>query len=153
MRSIIVSMLFAATLSAADATPPDFSGVYYPVQQGRGNRGGRPGGPPAHAGTTFRGQALQRPAVEAPMATGGGVDRDAALVRPAAERVGVDPEQTAGGAERKWSFVVAGTRGDGHCERLHPQKVGKSGSAGQSGQADYPRRSADRQTASGPRLS
>ena len=65
MRAIIVSMLFAAALSAADTTPPDFSGVYYPAPQGRGNRGGRPGGPPAARGTQ-----PARPTQSAPLSDG-----------------------------------------------------------------------------------
>jgi len=34
---------------AAGTAPPDFSGVYYPVQQGRGGQGQRAGAPPAGA--------------------------------------------------------------------------------------------------------
>ena len=55
MQRIIVSMLGAAvfagtaTLASAQSAPPDFSGVYYPVQQGRGGAGQRAGGPPGGA--------------------------------------------------------------------------------------------------------
>ena len=70
MPKILVSTLSAAILSglslipaglaargvqgtpastATNAAPPDFSGVYYPVQQGRGGQGQRAGAPPAGA--------------------------------------------------------------------------------------------------------
>jgi hypothetical protein len=67
MRTIIIAtMLAAAGLSAAAQKAPDFSGVYYPVQQGRGNRGGRPGGPPPAA----RGAQPPRPTQSAPLSDG-----------------------------------------------------------------------------------
>ena len=53
----------------AGAAPPDFSGVYYPVQQGRGGQGQRAGGvaPPAAAP---RGAAPPRPTTSAPISDG-----------------------------------------------------------------------------------
>jgi hypothetical protein len=53
--------------TAASATPPDFSGVYYPVPQGRGAPGQRAGAPPAGA---QRGGPLPRPTTSAPLADG-----------------------------------------------------------------------------------
>jgi hypothetical protein len=86
MHKIIVSMLGAAIFSgaaaysptpaaapgaqasaAAAATPPDFSGVYYPVQQGRGGQGRRTGAPPPGA---ERGGAPPRPTTSAPLSDG-----------------------------------------------------------------------------------
>ena len=82
MPKIIVSMLNAAILfglafvparigaqgaSASAAAPPDFSGVYYPVQQGRGGQGQRAGGPPAGAP---RGGPPPRPTTSAPLSDG-----------------------------------------------------------------------------------
>jgi hypothetical protein len=68
MRTTIVSTLSAAALCGTllAQTPPDFSGVYYPVQQGRGGRGGRPGGPPPAA----RGTTPPRPTQSAPLSDG-----------------------------------------------------------------------------------
>jgi hypothetical protein len=82
MRKIIVSILSAAILagsialgparlvaqgtSASTATPPDFSGVYYPVQQGRGG-GQRAGAPPPGAP---RGGPPPRPTTSAPVSDG-----------------------------------------------------------------------------------
>ena len=79
MSRIMVSMLCAMLASGligltpavhgqaptASSTPPDFSGVYYPVQQGRGGgAGGRAGTPPA-AGQ--RGTPPPRPTQSAPL--------------------------------------------------------------------------------------
>jgi len=59
----------APASSAANAAVPDFSGVYYPVQQGRGGGAGRAGGaaPPAAA---QRGGAPARPTTSAPLSDG-----------------------------------------------------------------------------------
>ena len=82
MRKIIVAMLGAAIFSGAGApgparviaqgaqgssgAPPDFSGVYYPVQQGRGGGQGRAAGaPPAR-----RGGPPPRPTASAPISDG-----------------------------------------------------------------------------------
>ena len=71
MRRYFVLMLGAAILfsvalipassaaqsgsASANAAPPDFSGVYYPVQAGRGGGGRRVGAPPAgRRGAVFR---------------------------------------------------------------------------------------------------
>src|ERR1700683_5006247 len=87
MPKAIVSMLSAAILSglalipapsalaaqgaspstATSATPPDFSGVYYPVQQGRGGQGQRAGAQPAG---TQRGGPPPRPTTSAPLSDG-----------------------------------------------------------------------------------
>src|SRR5712691_7910713 len=85
MPTIIVSVLSAAILSglaliparlgaqrtpastATSAVPPDFSGVYYPVQQGRGGQGQRAGAPPAGAP---RGGPPPRPTQSAPLSDG-----------------------------------------------------------------------------------
>ena len=87
MRTIIVSTLSGAVLCSSlfavtsAAAPPDFSGVYYPVQQGRGgNRGGRPGGPPPAA----RGTQPPRPTQSAPLSDGSqGRSPDAPSLTPA----------------------------------------------------------------------
>ena len=55
-----------AASSAAGALP-DFSGVYYPVQQGRGGQGPRAGAPPAGA---QRGGPPPRPTTSAPLSDG-----------------------------------------------------------------------------------
>jgi hypothetical protein len=86
MSKIIVSMLSAAILSglaliparlgaaqgtsvpaATSAAPPDFSGVYYPLQQGRGGQGQRAGAAPAGAP---RGGPPPRPTTSAPLSDG-----------------------------------------------------------------------------------
>lgn len=56
----------AAAPNAAGALP-DFSGVYYPVQQGRGGQGQRAGAPPAGAP---RGAPPPRPTTSAPLSDG-----------------------------------------------------------------------------------
>ena len=58
----------SAAQSAVSATPPDFSGVYYPYNPGRGG-GGRPGGA-APAGGGQRGAAPARPTQSAPLSDG-----------------------------------------------------------------------------------
>jgi hypothetical protein len=74
---------FAAALDAQNAAPtaapPDFSGVYYPVQAGRG--GGRgPGGPPAGA---QRGGPPPRPTQSSPISDGSrGRAPDAPALKP-----------------------------------------------------------------------
>jgi hypothetical protein len=85
MRTIIVSTftvtVLCSTLVTFAAAPPDFSGVYYPVQQGRGgNRGGgRPGGPPPARGTQ-----PPRPTQSAPLSDGSqGRSPDAPSLTPA----------------------------------------------------------------------
>jgi hypothetical protein len=58
-----------AAPAASTVTPPDFSGVYYPVQAGRGGaagRGARAGAPPAEA----RGGPPPRPTSSAPLSDG-----------------------------------------------------------------------------------
>jgi hypothetical protein len=84
MRAITVSILSAAIVCGAvvflaplagaqggqpravtPASPPDLSGVYYPVQQGRGG-GGRQAAPPAGP----RGAAPARPTQSAPLSDG-----------------------------------------------------------------------------------
>jgi hypothetical protein len=86
MHKIIVSMLGAAIFSgsaafvpspaaaqsapaaaAASTATPDFSGVYYPVQQGRGGQGRRAGAPPPDA---QRGGPPPRPTTSAPLSDG-----------------------------------------------------------------------------------
>jgi hypothetical protein len=85
MHKIIVSMLSAAIFAglalgaerlraqgtsasaATNAAPPDFSGVYYPVQQGRGGQGQRAGAPPPGAP---RGGPPPRPTSSAPLSDG-----------------------------------------------------------------------------------
>ena len=101
MPKILVSTLSAAILSglalipaglaargaqgtpastAANAAPPDFSGVYYPVQQGRGGQGQRAGAPPAGAP---RGGPPPRPTTSAPLSDGSqGRSPDAPSLRP-----------------------------------------------------------------------
>jgi hypothetical protein len=86
MRTIIVSTLSGAVLCSSlfavtsAAAPPDLSGVYYPVQQGRGNGGGgRPGAPPAARGTQ-----PPRPTQSAPLSDGSqGRSPDAPSLTPA----------------------------------------------------------------------
>jgi hypothetical protein len=60
----------AVQRAASAAAPPDFSGVYYPVQQGRGGRQGAPpaGGPPPAAPP--RGGPPPRPTQSAPLSDG-----------------------------------------------------------------------------------
>jgi hypothetical protein len=66
--------------SGATPAPPDFSGVYYPVQAGRGGRG--PGGG-AEAGAARRGGPPARPAQSAPLSDGSqGRSPDAPSLRP-----------------------------------------------------------------------
>ena len=86
MRNVIVLLMGAAILSGStmftsasldaqsqSASPvtstgtPDFSGVYYPVQQGRGGGAGRAGAPPANA---QRGGPPPRPTQSAPLSDG-----------------------------------------------------------------------------------
>jgi hypothetical protein len=82
MPRIIVSLLSAAIFSSLSLTParpsaqgaaslstspPDFSGVYYPVPQGRGGQGQRAGAPPAGA---QRGAPPPRPTASAPLSDG-----------------------------------------------------------------------------------
>jgi hypothetical protein len=84
MHTIIVSMLRAGTSlgliallpavvggqapsAAPAATPPDFSGVYYPVQQGRGGGGQRATAPPEGQP---RGGPPPRPTQSAPLSDG-----------------------------------------------------------------------------------
>jgi hypothetical protein len=85
VQKIILSMLGAAVLfgfavmparaaaqsqtepAAASAVPADFSGVYYPVQAGRGGGGQRAGAPPAGAA---RGGPPPRPTTSAPISDG-----------------------------------------------------------------------------------
>jgi hypothetical protein len=55
-----------AAAPTAAATPPDFSGVYYPVQQGRGGRGQQPAASPAGP----RGGPPARPTQSAPLSDG-----------------------------------------------------------------------------------
>ena len=61
----------APTSASTSAAPPDFSGVYYPVQQGRGGQGRRAGTPPAGAqrGGPPNGP-LPRPTTSAPLSDG-----------------------------------------------------------------------------------
>ena len=64
---------------AATTTPPDFSGVYYPVQAGRG--GGR--GPAAPAAGAQRGTPPPRPTTSAPLSDGSrGRAPDAPALKP-----------------------------------------------------------------------
>src|SRR5262245_29856504 len=99
MRNLIAPMLSAAVLSgwmiltsvgldaqAQSANPvtstgtPDFSGVYYPVQQGRGGGAGRAGAPPAPA---QRGGPPARPTQSAPLSDGSqGRAQDAPSLTP-----------------------------------------------------------------------
>jgi hypothetical protein len=68
--ALVPARLAAQTTSASTATttaPPDFSGVYYPVQQGRGAQGQRAGAPPAGA---QRGGPPPRPTSSAPLSDG-----------------------------------------------------------------------------------
>jgi hypothetical protein len=86
MRNVIVLLMGAAILSGStmftsanldaqsqSTSPvtstgtPDFSGVYYPVQQGRGGGAGRAGAPPANA---QRGGPPPRPTQSAPLSDG-----------------------------------------------------------------------------------
>ena len=72
MHRIIVSTIGAAAIASsaavasAQSAPPDFSGVYYPMQQGRGG-GQRAGTPPAGA---QRGATPARPTQSAPLSDG-----------------------------------------------------------------------------------
>jgi hypothetical protein len=73
MKRTIAGLLGALVMAPAvlaQSTPPDFSGVYYPLQQGRGG-GARAGGPPAAAGQPAgqRG-AAPRPTQSAPVSDG-----------------------------------------------------------------------------------
>ena len=63
--TIAIDPLSAQSTAAA---PPDFSGVYYPYNPGRGG-GGRPGGAPPAAGAQ-RGAAPARPTQSAPLSDG-----------------------------------------------------------------------------------
>src|SRR5688500_20239823 len=72
----VLSIDDAAAQSSASATPPDFSGVYYPYNPGRGG-GGRPGGAAPAAGQRGappaggeRGAAPPRPTQSAPLSDG-----------------------------------------------------------------------------------
>jgi hypothetical protein len=62
-----VATLHVQNSSSAAASVPDFSGVYYPVQAGRGGRAQGPGAPPAGAP---RGGPSPRPTTSAPLADG-----------------------------------------------------------------------------------
>jgi len=91
MQTIVMSLLGAAIVSsltafvpvrvgAQGATPPDFSGVYYPAQQGRGGQGARAGAPPAGA---QRGGPPPRPTTSAPLSDGSqGRSPDAPSLKP-----------------------------------------------------------------------
>ena len=57
--------------AAGSPSPPDFSGVYYPVQQGRGGQGRRAGAPPnAAPDAARRGGPPPRPTQSAPLSDG-----------------------------------------------------------------------------------
>ena len=83
------ALLFEAPAAQSGATPPDFSGVYYPYNPGRGGGGGRQAGAPAGAapGATQpgaqRGGPPPRPAQSAPLSDGSqGRSADAPKLRP-----------------------------------------------------------------------
>jgi hypothetical protein len=62
--AILLTLCFGITSAAFAQSPPDFSGVYYPIQQGRG--GGRAGGaPPAQ-----RQGPPPKPTISAPLSDG-----------------------------------------------------------------------------------
>jgi hypothetical protein len=65
--SHVVRAQGTAAPATATAMPPDFSGVYYPVQQGRGGRGAQAGTPPAAA---QGGGPPPRPTQSAPLSDG-----------------------------------------------------------------------------------
>ena len=70
-----------AQSAAGAAAPPDFSGVYYPMQEGRGGGGRRGGAPPAGA---QRGGPPPRPTQSAPLSDGSqGRSPDAPSLTPA----------------------------------------------------------------------
>jgi hypothetical protein len=70
-----------AQSAAGAAAPPDFSGVYYPAQEGRGGGGRRGGTPPAGA---QRGGPPPRPTQSAPLSDGSqGRSPDAPSLTPA----------------------------------------------------------------------
>lgn len=68
IATALLSTENAAAQSAATAAPPDFSGVYYPYNPGRGG-GGRPGGAAPAAGAQ-RGATPPRPTQSAPLSDG-----------------------------------------------------------------------------------
>ena len=89
---------------------------------------------------------LDRRAVEPAVAAGGREGLDPALVGPAPERVRIDAEEAAGGAERQRrdrprtvERVATGTA----MRILRSGNLGKSGSADRPGRADYRRGRAD----------
>src|SRR4051794_13124571 len=68
------------TASSTASAPPDFTGVYYPEQQGRGGQGRRAGAPPADG---QRGGPPPRPTQSAPLSDGSqGRAPDAPSLRP-----------------------------------------------------------------------
>src|SRR5688572_7635660 len=68
-----------AAPAAGSPAPPDFSGAYYPVQQGRGGGGARAGAPPAGQ----RGGPPPRPTQSAPVSDGSqGRSPDAPSITP-----------------------------------------------------------------------
>ena len=71
-----------ASAQSNAAAPPDFSGVYYPYNPGRGGGGGRPGGAAPAAGAQ-RGATPPRPAQSAPLSDGSqGRSADAPKLTP-----------------------------------------------------------------------
>jgi hypothetical protein len=71
----VLGLAAIAPTAAAQGAPPDFSGVYYPVQQGRGGgaqRGAAPAGPQAGAPppAAQRGGPPPRPTTSAPLSDG-----------------------------------------------------------------------------------
>ena len=89
--SILGAVVFAGILwvparplaqsAAGAAAPPDFSGVYYPMQEGRGGGGRRGGAPPAGA---QREGPPPRPTQSAPLSDGSqGRSPDAPSLTPA----------------------------------------------------------------------
>jgi hypothetical protein len=77
--AVLGSIAVVAVPVLAQSTPPDFSGVYYPYNPGRGGAGARPGGPPPGA---QRG-APPRPTQSAPLSDGSqGRSTDAPKLTP-----------------------------------------------------------------------
>src|SRR5262245_51226024 len=76
LAAMCTAMAPQALAQGSPSTTPDFSGVYYPVQQGRGGgRGQRAGGPPAGAPA--------RPTQSAPVSDGSqGRSPDAPALTP-----------------------------------------------------------------------
>jgi hypothetical protein len=80
IAAAVLSIDHAAAQSAVSAAPPDFSGVYYPYNPGRGG-GGRPGGAAPAAGQ--RGAPPPRPTQSAPLSDGSqGRSADAPKLTP-----------------------------------------------------------------------